>query len=337
MRSPERMRFRYQLEGYDTNWSEPTAARDATYTQIGPGSYRFRVIASNPDGVWNSEEASIGFRIAPLLWQTWWFRLSVASVCAIAILGLYRIRLHSLAAQLNLRFEERLEERNRIAHELHDTLLQGFLSASMQLDMALDQIPEDSPAKQPLGSVLETMKRVIDEGRNVVRGLRSSSGVFADLPEAFSRIRDEVALNDDVGFRVIVLGRARPLHPVLRDEVYRIGREALINAVRHSRAKNIEVELEYTDRQFRVLIRDNGCGMDSAVLRSGKHGRWGLPGMRERSERIGGRLHIWSSASAGTEVELSVPGLVAFESMSSSVLQRWFLKWNVRDGSPTPP
>ena len=174
LRNPDRVRFRYQLDGYDSRWSEVTAAHEATYTNIGPGSYRFRVIASNADGVWNPEETVVRLEIAPFFWQTWWFRLSVVSTFGLGMLALYRLRLHQVRTHLNRIFEERLAERTQIAQELHDTLLQGFLSASMQLHVVADRLPEDSPAKQPLSGVLELMRRVIDEGRNTVRGMRSS-------------------------------------------------------------------------------------------------------------------------------------------------------------------
>src|SRR5262249_11927801 len=149
----------------------------------------------------------------------------------------------------------------------------------------------------------------VDEGRNAVRGLRASPSAL-NLEQAFAHIQQEVGIKDEVGFRVIVDGQPRPLHYLLRDEVYRIGREALVNALRHSQAKNIEVELQYAASQLRVRVRDNGCGIDPQVLRSGRDGHWGLPGMRERAERIGARLQVWSSAAAGTEVELSVPGQI---------------------------
>jgi ligand-binding sensor domain-containing protein/signal transduction histidine kinase len=311
---PGRVRFKYKLDGFDHGWSEPVAAREANYTNLGPGPYTFHVIASNSDGVWSGDEAAVGFEVEPLFWQTTWFRACAVLACGLAIVALYRLRLLVLTRQLNVRFEERLGERTRIAQELHDTLLQGFLSASMQLHVAVDRLPPDSPAKATLSRVLNLMGQVIQEGRNAVRGLRSPEGSSLDLGQAFSRIQQELSLAEDVGFRVIVDGQPRPLHPVLRDEVYRIGREALINAFQHSRAKSIEVELEYAARQLRVLVRDNGCGIDPQMLLSGREGHWGLPGMRERAERIGAKLHVWSRPAAGTEVELSVPSQVAFQS-----------------------
>jgi signal transduction histidine kinase/ligand-binding sensor domain-containing protein len=314
---PGRVRFKYTLDGFDRGWSEPVATREAHYTNLSPGFYRFRVIASNPDGVWNSAQAAVGFEIEPAYWQTWWFRVCIVLTCALAILALYRLRLRQLTRQLNVRFEERIGERTRIAQELHDTLLQGFLSASMQLHVAVDRLPEDSPAKSSLSRVLQLMSQVIEEGRNAVRGLRASQSSSLDLEQAFARIRQELAIEEDVGFRVIVDGQPRPLHPALRDEIYRIGREALANAFRHSGAKSIEIQIEYAFGQLRVLVRDNGCGIDSQMLQSGRDGHWGLPGMRERAERIGGKLRVWSRPASGTEVELSVPSHVAFQAPSS--------------------
>ena len=339
---PERVRFRYKLDGYDRDWSEPVATREAAYTNLPPNSYRFRVVASNPDGAWGGTEAMVAFSVLPLFWQTWWFELGVVAACMLVTIGLYRLRLRQLTSRLNLRFEERLAERTRIAQELHDTLLQGFLSVSMQVHVAANRLTADSPAKPTLTRALQLMGQVIEEGRNAVRGLRSSHSASLDLEQAFSSIHDEELSRDPGGepieFRIIVDGPRRPLHPVLRDELYRIGREALINAFHHSRAKRIELELKYESRQLRMLVRDDGCGIEPHVIRSGRDGHWGLPGMRERAERIGGRLHVYSSAAAGTEIELSVPGKVAFQDQSDRSLN-WFGRWRYRsnNGAPQPP
>jgi signal transduction histidine kinase len=235
--------------------------------------------------------------------------------------------LRQLIRQLNVSFEERLAERTRIAQELHDTLLQGFLSASMQVHVAVDRLPADSPAKPRLTRALQLMRQVIEEGRNAVRGLRSTQSVSLDLEQALARIQDEMAPRDQIGeqidFRVIVDGEPRPLHPVLRDEIYRIGREALINAFRHARAKSIGVELTYSPNYLRLSVRDDGCGIEPEVVRSGRDGHWGLQGMRERADSIGAQLRVFSSTAAGTEVELSVPGQVAFRNQRHRV-RSWF-------------
>jgi signal transduction histidine kinase/ligand-binding sensor domain-containing protein len=322
---PERVRFRYILDTFDRGWSEPVAAHEAVYTNLSPGFYRFRVIASNSDGLWNGPEAMFPFEVEPLWWQRWWFRLCGLLFSGFVILALYRMRLQQQARQLNLRFEERLSERTRIAQDLHDTLLQGVLSASMQLHVANDQLSTASPAKPIVSRVLDLMGHVIDDGRNTLRGLRSS-GDAGNLEQAFSQIPQELSVPPAIDFRVLVEGQVRPLHPVIRDEVYRIGREALVNAVRHSRATGIEVELEYANHQLRVLVRDNGCGIDPQVLRSGRDGHWGLSGMRERAEGVGARLKLWSRLAGGTEVELSVPGHVAYRQHSSARGLWWLLR-----------
>jgi signal transduction histidine kinase len=229
----------------------------------------------------------------------------------------YRLRVRQVADRLNLRFQERLWERTRIAGELHDTLLQGLLSASMQLDVAADRLPPDSPVKPRLDHILELMSQVSEEGRQALQGLRSPDGGSLSLEQAFAHIEQEfprMTSEPEVEFIVVVEGRPQPLHPLLRDELYRIGREAVINAFRHSGAGRIEVELEYSRRQFRLVVRDDGCGMDEQVLQAGREGHFGLPGMRERAERIGAQLHVWSRAETGTRVEMVVPGHMAFRS-----------------------
>jgi signal transduction histidine kinase len=309
------------LEGFDHGWSAPVATREAIYTNLGPGGYRFRVIASNPDGAWNNAESTIAFQIAPLIWQTWWFRLAAVLAVASIVAAMYRLRLLQMTRRLNVRFEERLAERTRIAQELHDTLLQGFLSASMQLHVATDRLPEDSAVKPSLTRVLDLMGRVIEEGRNAVRGLRTTHKETEDLAQVFARTQEEAAgFLDQCDFRVIVDGEPRTLHPVIRDEVHRIGREALLNAFRHSKATSVEIEMAYAPNRFRMSVRDNGCGIDPGVLRSGRAGHWGLSGMRERAERIGAHFHVRSSSTAGTEVELAIRGPVAFPVQASNGL-----------------
>jgi ligand-binding sensor domain-containing protein/signal transduction histidine kinase len=314
--NPERVRFRYRLDDFDKGWSAPVADREAVYPNLSPGSYRFRVVASNPDGVWSGREAVLAFGVDPAYWQTWWFRAGLVLSCVLAAMAIYRLRLHQLTARLNVRFEERLAERTRIAQELHDTLLQGFLSACMHVDVAVSRLPGDSPLKPSLTAALDLMRQVTDEGRRTVNGLRSSEGASLDLEVAFLQIQDELLPKGRTGvpvnYRVLVEGKRRPLHSALRDEVYRIGREALINAFRHARAKSIEVELNYSSAAFRMVVRDDGCGIDPQTLETGRDGHWGLSGMRERANRIGARLRLFSSVDGGTEVELSLPGHLAF-------------------------
>ena len=285
--SPQKVRFRYKLEGRDKSWQEPKTRRQAFYSDLPPGNYRFRVVACNNDGLWNETGAALGFNILPASYQTNWFLLLCGTVAGWLAWAAYQWRVRQVTARLDLQFRERLSERTRVAQDLHDTLLQDVLSASLQLQVAESRLPADSTAKPIVGEVLDLMRGAIEGGRKAVRGLRSWQEETGDLTQAFSRIPQELAMPPEVGYRVTVEGQPRPLHPLVRDEVYRIGHEALVNAFRHSGARSIEVELHYATDQLRILVCDDGCGIDPQVLRAGREGHWGLSGMRERAERIG--------------------------------------------------
>jgi signal transduction histidine kinase/ligand-binding sensor domain-containing protein len=328
--APQKVRFRYMLEGHDIGWQEPGTRRQAFYNDLRPGNYRFRVIACNNDGIWNDVGATLNFSVAPAWYQTNLFRLLTVVAGLFVAMSLYRLRLRQIARAISARFDERLAERTRIAQDLHDTLLQGFLSASMQLHVADDHLPADSSAKPLVGRVLELMGRVIEEGREALQGLRSSKLNSSDLEQAFSQVREEFPMQSQIGYRVIVEGTPQPLHSLIRDEVYLIGHEALSNAFRHAHASDVEVELEYAPSHLRVFIRDNGSGIDTQILRLGREGHWGLSGMKERSERIGGELRVLSRAVAGTEVELSIPGRIAFKYPSSDRPWRWLSRLKLR-------
>ena len=209
------------------------------------------------------------------------------------------------------------DERTRIARELHDTLLQSFMGASLQLGVAVDNLPSDSLVKPELDRILQLMEQGIEEGRSTIQGLRSSDPRTLDLVMALSGVQQEFALQSDIDFRVSVTGRQQPLQPAIRHEIYRIGKEALVNAFCHSRAKRVEFELEYAESDLRMRVHDNGYGIDPQVLHSGREGHWGLAGMRERATKIGGLLKISSSATAETEVQLSIPSGLAFQPSSS--------------------
>lgn len=200
----------------------------------------------------------------------------------------------------------RLEERTRIAQEIHDTLLQTFQSASLYLGAALHCVPHDLPVRSQLDRTLQIMRQGITEGRNVIQALRSDLH-NSDLVLALSRVPGDRQLQTDIDFRVTVTGRRMQLPPEIRHEVYRIGREALTNAFWHSGAKRVELTFQFSDKRLSVRICDNGCGIDSRVLKKGRNGHWGLATMRERAATIGGLLKIVSSASGGTEVRLSIP------------------------------
>lgn len=203
--------------------------------------------------------------------------------------------------------EERRKERMRIARELHDTLLQGFLSASMQLCLADQYLPADSPAKPVLRRVQHLMRKGIDEGRAALLGLRSVALPEGSLEKVIYRFVEETTSIDRARLRIAILGRTKPLDPNLLEQVYLIVREALVNSLRHSAATEIEIEIEYLRKKLRVLVRDNGAGIDPDVLRTGQNVHWGLTGMHERAASIGAKVHIWSKLTEGTEVEISAP------------------------------
>jgi signal transduction histidine kinase/ligand-binding sensor domain-containing protein len=317
---PERLRFRYRLDGFDPDWSEPTSSRDARYTNLAPGSYGFRVRAFTLGQGWSGPETVLHLDVEPAFLERGWVRLAALLAGGAVLVGLYRLRVQRVTRRLNVLFEERLSERLRIAHDLHDTLLQGLASASMQLHAAIDQLPGDSAAQPLLERVQQLMKQVLDEGRDTVRGLRSAQDDPGDLAEAFARVPAQVGTKSPTALRVIVEGAPQTLRPAIRDEVFRIGREAVVNALCHAKAKRMEVELEYGGRGLRVHVRDDGAGIDPEVLRSGREGHFGLSGMRERAERVGGRLTVWSAPGTGTEVDLLVPSGLAYASPSPGPL-----------------
>lgn len=209
-----------------------------------------------------------------------------------------------------LRLEERREERRRIARELHDTLFQGFLGASMLLEGVVAQTPADSPTKPSLNRALGLMYRVLEEGRAALQGLRANANVSLNLEENLHQLWDELTPGN-VQFRIMVEGQPKALKPAIEEQIYLIGREAVLNALRHSGATLIEAEIEYSARRLRVVVRDNGCGMDPRVVRSGRESHWGLLGMRERAAAIAARVRIWSRPGSGTEVEVSLPMRIA--------------------------
>lgn len=314
---PERIRFRYFLEGFDRGWGEPVANREATYTNLGKGPYRFRVMASNSDGLWNGAETAVSFEIAPAVWQTWWFQVSGVLIAILIVVASLRLRVLQLERQMNMRFEERLAERTRIARELHDSLLQGFQGLMFRLQAIRDLLPNrPTEAAQALDRTLDRADEVIAEGRGTVEDLRHVTP-SSDIVQALTALGEELAPGEQndraAGLRVLVEGKQRDLDPLLRDGVYRIAREAFRNAVRHANAQNIEAEITYGESHFLLRIRDDGGGIDRKVLDQGSRtGHWGLPGMRERAQGLGGQLEVWSESGAGTEVELTIPASVAY-------------------------
>ena len=314
---PQKVRFRYRLDPYDHDWHEVATRRQAFYTDLSPGKYSFRVAAANSDGVWDPSPAKQDFSIAPAYYQTNWFR----GLCAGAFLALlwaaYHLRVRQLRHQFEMTLDARVGERTRIARELHDTLLQSAHGLLLRFQIVSQLLPDrPTEAKETLDRAIAQTAAFVTEARNEVQGLRESAVQTNDLALSISTLAEELTTesgNHPPAFRVAVEGEARDLHPILRDEVYKIAAEALRNAFRHAHAKRVEVEIRYDNEQFRLRIRDDGKGIDRAVLELKSEGHYGLPGMRERATIVGGRLAVWSEVSAGTEVELRIRASAAYE------------------------
>ena len=324
--APNKVRFRYKLEGQNRNWHEVVNDRRVQYTNLAPGPYRFRVVASNNSGVWNEEGASLDFSIAPAYYQTRWFEaLVVAGAFALVWAG-HRARVRQVARDYQRRLDERVNERTRIARELHDTLLQSFHGLLLRFQTALYLLPDrPADAKQQLAGAIDHAAKAITEGRDAVQGLRSSTIEKNDLARAISALEAELATDGGglrPAFHVAVEGETRELHPILRDEIYKIAAEALRNAFRHAHAGRAEVEIRYDTEQFRLRVRDDGRGIDPKVLANqGLEGHYGLRGMSERAALIGGKLAVWSEAGAGTEVELRLPARIVY---ATSLRPSWW-------------
>jgi signal transduction histidine kinase len=316
---PARVRFRYFLEGFDNSWSQPVAAREAVYTNLGPGSYRFRLVASNSEGLWNEAGTFLDFSIAPAYYQTTWFRVACVAAFLVLLWAPYELRRRQLTRQFNMTLEARVSERTRIARELHDTLLQSFQGLLLRFQTVSNLLPtRPAEAKQTLDGAIDQAAQAITEGRDALQGLRSSTVETNDLAVAIRTLGDELAAGEtnpnSAVFHVEVEGTTRDPHPIVRDEVYRIAGEALRNSFRHAQAKQIEVEIRYDERQLRLRVRDDGKGIDPKHLNEdGRPGHYGLRGMRERAKSMGGKLAVWSELDSGTELELTIPAANAYE------------------------
>jgi signal transduction histidine kinase/ligand-binding sensor domain-containing protein len=320
---PEKVRFRYRLEGHDATWQDPGTRRQAFYSDLRPGTYKFHVIASNNDGIWNEAGASLDFSILSAYYQTNWFRAMCGAAFLVSLWAIYQFRVRQLRRQFAIGLEARVNERTRIARELHDTLLQSFNALLLRFQTAADLLStRPDEARRTLDSTIDQTAQALIEGRDAVQQLRPTGLATSDLVCAIVSLGQALAdgLNGDApAFHVEVEGTPRDLLPITRDEVYRIAGEALRNAFRHARACRIEVDIRYDRRQLRLQIRDNGQGIDPQLLRTdGLSGHYGLRGMRERAQSLGGELTIWSQVNAGTEIDLTVPSSGAYAKLGLS-------------------
>lgn len=320
--NPQKVAFRYKLEGRDKKWEDAGSRRQAFYTDLPPGHYRFRVIGSNNDGVWNERGATLTFSIAPAWYQAKLFQAACVVIAVLLALTAYRARIRRFAKTMGTLFDERLAERTRIARDLHDTLLQTIQGSKLVADDALETPTEPARMQKALEQLSEWLQQAGLEGRSALNSLRVSVTTTDDLAEAFRRVL-ETAPFYSLATTVSAAGDARQIHPIVRDEVYRVGYEAIRNAHAHSRGTHVTVQLRYAD-DLTLRIVDDGVGADASTLSHGKEGHHGLTGMRERAGRIGARLNIVSDSSRGTEICLVVPGKIAFRNGKTA------RRWNIR-------
>jgi signal transduction histidine kinase/ligand-binding sensor domain-containing protein len=335
--NPDANRYRYKLERLDRDWIEVGSDRRiASYTTLPAGHYTFRVQSATRQGAWNEPGISLRITILPPWWETWWFRLSCLVVVVGILWTLYIRRLGQMATAIAGRMEERLGERERIARELHDTLLQGIQGVVLRFQAVAERIPASEPARRMIEQALDRADDVLVEGRDRVKNLRVATHT-TPLPEALTDTIKGLSISDGIDFSIVVEGERRDLNPLVRDDAFWIGHEALTNAVRHARAQHIEVEIAYDATRLRLRFRDDGCGIDPAIVKAGgKPGHWGMRGMRERAAKIGARLETWSRPDAGTEWELEIPASVAYSARGNGSLWRrlrhlWF------EGMPHEP
>jgi signal transduction histidine kinase/ligand-binding sensor domain-containing protein len=315
---PQKVRFRYRLDGHDSRWQEPGTRRQAFYSDLAPGPYRFQVIASNEDGVWNETGATLEFSVAPAWYQTTWFRFVCALLAVVIIWAVYRLRVRQVSRTLGARFDERLAERTRIARDLHDTLLQTIQGSKLVVDDALEQPDDLTRMRRAVEHLSHWLQRALQEGRTALNSLREPTIPSNDLAEALKRAAEERRTQDprmQVHFSIV--GAPRELHPLVGYEAYQIGDEAIRNAWAHSKGGRLNIELKYAG-DLVLRVSDDGRGIEPLVLSQGKEGHFGLQGMRERVKRIGGEFAIVSSPKSGTEVTIIVPGRVAFRRSRSA-------------------
>ncbi len=331
---PDRTRYRYRLERLESEWHEVASTQHfARYSRLAPGEYTFQVEARTNRGNWTEKGAEVRIVILPPLWATSPFRVSYILAVGLIVWLIWHLRVRQMAKQLNLGFEERLGERTRIARELHDTLLQSFHGLMFRFQAARNMLPRRTEeAMEALDNALDRTEQAIAEGRDAIHDLRGSTVVTNELAQAVTALGNEMShelasqgsAHGSAKFHVAVEGPPRDLHPILRDEIYAIAREAVRNAFRHAQAHDIEAQITYNGSSFQLRIRDDGKGIDPAIVAEGRAGHYGVPGMRERARRIGGKLDVWTGTGAGTEIELNIPGSIAYgTSLGRTVLGRF--------------
>jgi len=329
--APEKVHFKYKLEGQDSDWREVINDREVQYSNLRPGPYRFRVMACNNSGVWNQQGDTLEFSVAPAYYQTNWFRALCAAAFLLLLWATYQLRVRQLQREFNGAIEARVSERTRIARELHDTLLQSLQALLFQYQAARNLFANGSErALQVLDATLDRTEHAIAESRDAIQDIRSDVIAYNALPELLARAGTDLAESQGdrplPTFGVTVEGARRTVPPIIREETYRIALELLRNAFHHSNAHRIEAEVRYDRDTLRVRIRDDGRGMDLRLPQESVAGHWGLRGVRERAERIGAKLDVWSEVGAGTEFQLSIPARIAYVGSGNSFPSRLLRK-----------
>lgn len=315
---PDRVRFRYRLDGVDTEWQEAGDRREAFYTNMKPGKYRFRVMAANEDGIWNTAGTSFTFQIEPAFYQTWWFRIACMLLALLVVVVIVMIRFRRYAAQLHARLDERHRERERIARDLHDTLLQSIHALVLRFQLAADRLPRDEPARRDLEDAIERADDVIIEGRNRVAELRGPGDALSDLSPAIDKAGRQLAAMHGFAFELQQRGTPVPLQSLVAEECFAIVREALINAARHADATHVVVAVEFARAQLYLSVTDDGKGMETSLAVTGREGHFGLAGMRERAARVGATLNLTTAPGQGTMITVYLPARLAFDRRPAS-------------------
>lgn len=312
LKAPEKVHYRYRLGGASVAWVDGQSSREAFLTDLRPGTYEFQVTAANGDGVWSRQPATLRFVIPPAFTQTPWFVLVCLLAAAVVIWLAFRLREKQVAAATRSRLEERMNERERIARDLHDTLLQGVQGVVFKIHAVTERMPAAEPVRASIRQALDRAEDVIREARDRVSGLRGSRD-STDLATALTGAANALAAEHNVKFQSLIRGQAVPLHPVVADESLLLATEALTNAFRHAKAAHVELEVIYHRDEFGICVRDDGVGIDERILWRGSEGHhFGLVGMRERARRMRARLDIWTRGGAGTEVDLRISGEIAY-------------------------
>jgi signal transduction histidine kinase/ligand-binding sensor domain-containing protein len=322
---PERVHFRYRLTGVDATWQSVGTRRTAYYTKLPPGSYDFQVVASNDAGVWNEAGAQLSIRIIPAWHQTWWFYGLAASLVCAALAALYQLRIAQVRAQTHRLLVARLSERERIARDLHDTLLQGLQGLILQFQAARNLLTrKHEDGMRALDVAIGKTEKAIEASRDAIQDLRPPEPPKGDLVQLLQKAGEELvvlrsASDGSPSFRVVVEGELRELSPQAHEEVYQIVRELIRNAFYHAAAQRIELTISYQKKQLCLRLRDDGKGIDPQVLAHSKRPRhWGLPGVCERARHLGARLEFRSQDGGGTDVVLVVPGATAYDAYRRS-------------------